>query len=50
MLAVAGRPYMVHDPALTGIWFIGFSANGVTVITAKDVPPQELRRDAVKGF
>ncbi|MGI6543750.1 MAG: acyl-CoA dehydratase activase-related protein [Limnochordia bacterium] len=50
MLAVAGRPYMVHDPALTGDLVHWFQRRGVTVITAKDVPPQELRRDAVKGF
>lgn len=51
-LAVVGRRYMTHDPALTcdlRPWFI---KQGVTVITAADVPPALLRADyaAAQGF
>ncbi len=51
-LALVGRRYLVHDPALTCDLKTWFQKKGAAVITASDVPPEELRAAyvAVDGY
>ncbi len=51
-LALVGRRYLIHDPALSCDVERWFERHGACVITADDVPFELLRRDyeAVDGF
>lgn len=51
-LGLVGRRYLSHDPALTCDLKTWFEKRGVAVLTAADVPPEELRRayEAVDGY
>lgn len=48
-LALVGRRYLVHDPALTADLKLWFQKRGVAVITASDIPYDELRRSYVEA-